>query len=264
MTRSTKVLSLPTRSDKHDHAHHQLVFGLEGDTAFELVGRSREVRIGHGCLVPCATDHIFSGLGDNRIVVMDLPTESHDRLQQEKIDRLFDRASYFQCPPDLQLLLRSLSRELRHNPADTLLQEACSNTLLCALQRQFDQSPTARPQGRLNLELLDDYIDLHIDRRLPVEELAGLFCLASSQFYARFRDQTGMTPNQYVSERRLQAVREALMHAPDPIVQLASRFGFCNQSALTRAFRQRFDLSPAQFRRQRNGYAPEDTAKDSE
>jgi len=261
--RSTKVLSLPSSADQHDHQHHQLVFGLEGDTAFELVGHSREVRIGHGCLVPCATDHIFSGLGDNRILVLDLPTESHDRQQQERIDRLFQRASYFQCPSELQLLLRSLSRELQYNPQDTLLQEACCNTLLCALQRQLEQPLPSRPQGQLNLDILHDYVDLHMDRRLTVEELAGLFCLSSSQFFARFREQTNMTPSQYVHERRLQAVREALIHAPDSIAQLASRFGFCNQSALTRAFSQRFDLSPAQFRRQWSQLSPEDCAKRS-
>jgi len=72
-----------------------------------------------------------------------------------------------------------------------------------------------------------------------------------------------MTPSQYVHERRLQAVREALIHAPDSIAQLASRFGFCNQSALTRAFSQRFDLSPAQFRRQWSQLSPEDCAKRS-
>ncbi len=263
MTRSTKVLSLPPSTDQHDHQHHQLVFGLEGDTAFELVGHSREVRIGHGCLVPCATDHVFSGIGDNRILVLDLPTESDDRLQQERIDRLFQQASYFHCPPELQLLLRSLSREIEYNPLDALLQEACSNTLICALQRQLDQSLPRRIQGKLNLDLLDDYIDTHMERRLPVEELAGLFCLSSSQFFARFREQTGMTPSQYVSERRLQAVRHALLHAPDSIAQLAGRYGFCNQSALTRAFSLRFDLSPAQFRRQRSDLPPENCAKHS-
>ncbi len=261
MTRSTKVLSLPPSADQHDHQHHQLVFGLEGDTAFELVGRSREVRIGHGCLVPCATDHVFSGLGDNRILVVDLPTESDDRLQQERIDRLFQQASYFQCPPELQLLLRSLSREIEHNPADPMLQEACSNTLICALQRQLEQSPPARIQGRLNLDLLDDYIDVNLDRRIPVEEMAGLFYLSSSQFFARFRDQTGMTPAQYVNEQRLKSVRRALLYSPESIIQIAARYGFCNQSALTRAFRQRFDMSPAQFRRQWSELAPEDRAK---
>lgn len=263
MTQTTKVLSLPTAADQHDHQHHQLVFGLEGETAFELVGHSREVRIGHGCLVPCATDHVFSGLGDNRILVLDLPTDSHDRPQQERIDRLFQQASYFHCPPELQLLLRSLSREIQYNPQDALLQEACSNTLICALQRQLEYRMPARIQGQLNMEMLNDYIDMHMERRLSVDELAGLFCLSSSQFFARFRDQTHMTPSQYVSERRLQAVRHALAHAPDSIAQLAGRFGFCNQSALTRAFRRRFDLSPAQFRRQQDVLSPEDRAKDS-
>lgn len=261
MTRSTKVLSLPPAADQHDHHYHQLVFGLEGDTAFELVGHSREVRIGHGCVVHCATDHVFSGLGDNRILVLDLPIQSDDRLQQERIDRLFSQASYFHCPPELQLLLRTLSREIQHNPQDPLLQEACSNTLICALQRQLDSSMPARIQGKFNLELLDDYIDMHIDRRLPVEELAGLFCLSNSQFFARFRSQTGLTPSQYVAERRLQAVRTALLQAPDSIAQLAVRYGFCNQSALTRAFSQRFDLSPAQFRRQGSDLPAEDCAK---
>ncbi|MBA4503344.1 helix-turn-helix domain-containing protein [Marinobacterium marinum] len=261
MTHSTKVLTLPPSADQHDHQHHQLVFGLEGETAFELVGRSREVRIGHGCLVPCATDHVFSGLGDNRILVLDLPTESTDRLQQERINRLFQHPSYFHCPPELQLLLRSLSREIQHNPEDRLLQEACCNTLICALQRQLDHSLPARVRGKLNMELLDDYIDTHMDRRMPVDELAGLFCLSSSQFFARFREQSGLTPSQYVHERRLQAVRDALIHAPDSIAQLASRFGFCNQSALTRAFSQRFDLSPAQFRRQWSQHPSEDCAK---
>ncbi|MBV0932321.1 AraC family transcriptional regulator [Marinobacterium weihaiense] len=262
MTRSTKVLSLPNAADQHDHHFHQLVFGLEGETAFELAGQGREVHIGHGCLVPCATDHVFSGLSDNRILVLDLPTHSHDRLQQERIDRLFQQASYFQCLPDLQLLLRSLGRELQYNPRDSLLQEACSNTLICALQRQLEQTRPTRVQGLLNLDLLDDYIDTHMERRLAVDELAGLFCLGNSQFFARFRDQTGMTPSQYVAERRLQAVRRALAQAPDSIAQIADRFGFCNQSALTRAFRRRFDLSPAQFRRQQGGPAPEDCAKD--
>lgn len=262
MSRRTKVLSLPRQASQHDHQHHQLVFGLEGDTAFELVGHSREVSIGHGCLVPCATDHVFGGLGDNRILVLDLPTESDDRLQQERLDRLFQQPRYFHCPPELQLLLRTLSRELEYNPEDSLLQEACSNTLICALQRQLEQTRPARIQGRLNLQLLDDYIDLHLERRLQVAELAGLFCLSASQFFARFRDQTGLTPAQYVAERRLQAVRQALREAPDSIAQLADRYGFGNQSALTRAFRQRFDLSPAQFRRRYSQLAPEDPAKD--
>lgn len=266
MTRSTQLISLPSSADQHDHSYHQLVFGLEGETAFELVGHSREVSIGHGCLVPCTTEHMFSGLGDNRILVVNLPAYSDDRQQQERFEQLFRAARYFNCPPPLQLLLRTLSREVESSPDDVLLLEACSNTLLCSLQRQLEQLPYPSPQrraaaGRLNLELLDDYLDLHLERRISVAELAGLFCLSSSQFFARFRAETGNTPQEYVSEYRLQRVRCALERGPIPIAQLAARYGFCSQSALTRTFSQRFQVSPARYRRQHGQALPEDLVK---
>ena len=264
MNRSTQLISLPSSADQHDHHFHQLVFGLEGETAFELVGRSKEVSIGHGCLVPCSTEHVFSGLGDNRILVVNLPTQADDRQQQERVDQLFSTARYFSCPPQLQLLLRTLSREVESSPDDALLLEACSNTLLCSLQRQLDHLPLPQPRGtagRLNLELLDDYLTLHMERRISVTELAGLFCLSSSQFFARFKVETGRTPLEYVNEYRLQAVRRALEMTPTPIAQLAGRFGFCSQSALTRAFSQRFQISPARHRRQHGQELPEDLTK---
>jgi AraC-like DNA-binding protein/mannose-6-phosphate isomerase-like protein (cupin superfamily) len=264
MNRSTQLISLPSSADQHDHHYHQLVFGLEGETEFELVGHSREVSIGHGCLVPCSTEHIFSGLGDNRILVVNLPAYSEDRQQQERVEQLFRSARYFNCPPQLQLLLHTLSREVESSPEDSLLLEACSNTLLCSLQRQLEYLPLPQPRGmvgRLNLELLDDYLELHIERRISVAELAGLFCLSSSQFFARFKTETGRTPQEYVSEYRLRAVRSALENSAAPIAQLAGRFGFCSQSALTRAFSQRFQISPAHYRRQHGQALPEDLAK---
>jgi len=115
--------------------------------------------------------------------------------------------------------------------------------------------------GRLNLDLLNDYLELHLERRISVTELAGLFCLSSSQFHSRFKIETGYTPLEYVSEYRLQAVRRALEESPDSIAQLAVRFGFANQSALTRAFSQRFQISPARYRRQRGQARPEDLTK---
>jgi len=264
MNRSTQLISLPSSADQHDHQYHQLVFGLEGETAFELAGQGREVSIGHGCLVPSTTEHIFSGLGSNRILVVNLPVESTDRLQQDRLEQLFRQARYFNCPPQLQLLLRTLSREVESSPNDPLLLEACSNTLICSLQRQLDALPLPQPRGmagRLNLDLLNDYLDLHLERRISVAELAGLFCLSSSQFYARFKAETGRTPQEYINEYRLQAVRRALEESPTPIARLAGHFGFANQSALTRAFSQRFQISPARYRRQCGQAQPEDLTK---
>ncbi|MBV1787419.1 AraC family transcriptional regulator [Marinobacterium sp. D7] len=250
MRKETSVISLPDRADQHDHGYHQLVFGLEGDTEFDLAGYCRPVNFGWGCLLPSATGHAFHGLGDNRIVVVNLPTEGDDRQLQQRIEQLFRRPDYFNCAPQMQLLLNALSREMQQNPSDTLLQDACASTLVCALQRQLEhQRSTPRRLGQLNMELIDTYIDLHIDRRIGVAELAGSACLSESQFFALFRDQTGQTPQQYVMERRLQSVAAALANTDCGISELAARFGFASQSNLTRAFSRRFDTSPLRYRR---------------
>ncbi len=36
MVKTADILTLPDSANTHDHSHHQLVLGLEGDTAFEL------------------------------------------------------------------------------------------------------------------------------------------------------------------------------------------------------------------------------------
>ncbi|WP_432698666.1 helix-turn-helix domain-containing protein [Marinobacterium sp. YM272] len=249
MRKETSVISLPDRADQHDHGYHQMVFGLEGDTEFDLAGYCRPVHFGWGCLMPSATGHAFHGLGENRIVVVNLPTASDDPQLQERVESLFIRADYFTCTPQMQMLVQALSHEMQQNPGDTLLQEACASTLTCALQRQQQhrrQSP--RRFGQINMELLDAYIDAHIQRRINVSELAGHACLSDSQFYNLFRDQTGQTPQRYVMERRLQAVACALTRSDQPISDLASAFGFASQSALTRAFTRRFELPPARYR----------------
>ncbi|MBR9885880.1 MAG: helix-turn-helix transcriptional regulator, partial [Oceanospirillales bacterium] len=128
--------------------------------------------------------------------------------------------------------------------------DACASTLVCALQRQLEhQRSTPRHMGRLNMDLIDAYIAAHMERRITVSELAGNACLSDSQFFALFRDQTGLTPQQYVTERRLHAAATALTHSDMSISELAVRFGFANQSNLTRAFTRRFGTSPARYRR---------------
>lgn len=252
MVKQAEVISLPENAEHHDHNYHQLVFGLDGNTEFNIAGDAQPLTSGKGCLLPCSTDHAFWGMGDNHIVVINLPTLSHDPQQQRRIEQLFRRSQYINCSTDLQILITALSREMRFNPDDRLLQTACSNTVICALQRHMEllnRQPLPRWQGGINMDMIDSYIDLNLERRINVAELAGLVYLSSSQFYERFRLQNGTTPQQYVLKRRLDGVLKALEEGQDALVQIASRFGFSNQSALTRAFTAQFNISPARYRR---------------
>lgn len=253
MVKQAEVISLPESADHHDHHHHQLVFGLEGATAFDISGHTRPVGSGIGCLLPCETDHAFWGVGDNSIIVVNLEPQHSDPLLQPRIDALFDQSRFIHCSSDLQVLIAALSREMKKNPDDGLLQSACSNAIVCALQRHLEQQLSGysrvRTPGKINLDIIDNYIDLHIDRKIRVSELAGLVFLSNSQFFDRFRQQTGLTPQHYILNKRLKGAQDALKNSEAPLIDIAGRFGFTNQSALTRAFTQYLNISPARYRK---------------
>jgi transcriptional regulator GlxA family with amidase domain len=73
--------------------------------------------------------------------------------------------------------------------------------------------------------------------------------LSVSRLHALFREELDTTPRGWLSAMRLARVREDLGSGDVPIAQLAHRYGYCDQSALTRAMREATGLPPAAYRR---------------
>ena len=64
-----------------------------------------------------------------------------------------------------------------------------------------------------------------------------------------FRRHYGCSLATYVRELRLEAARHALAARDEqPIARIATRYGFADQSQLTRAFRERYGTTPARYR----------------
>lgn len=250
MLKAADVLNLPENANTHDHSYHQLVLGLEGQTAFELEGLGQRVSPGTGCLVPSSTSHAFCGLGQNSILVVNL-SQSFDcpREERERIKRLFDQASYFDMNSQLRVLASAVSREIRQFPNDPMLARACSNLLLCTLGNHLQVRAPARKPGLIDLALIDEYIASNMQHKITVAHLAGIACLSSSQFHELFKRQTGQTPHQYLLETRLDSARR-LLEQGYPVAQVTEQCGFANQSAFTHAFRRHFGSTPARYRHQ--------------
>ncbi len=250
MLKTADILTLPDSASTHDHSHHQLVLGLEGNTAFELEGLGQRVGPGNGCLVPASTAHAFCGIGSNSILVLNLTSGVvASRDERERLDRLFDQASYFDMNSHLQVLANAVSREIRQFPDDSMLARSCSNLLLCSLGNHLARKVPARKPGMLDMALIDEFIELNLQRKISVAHLAGVACLSSSQFHDLFKRQTGMTPHQYLLEKRLTCAH-SLLEQGYPVSRVIDHCGFANQSAFTHAFRRRFEITPARFRQQ--------------
>lgn len=68
-----------------------------------------------------------------------------------------------------------------------------------------------------------------------------------------FRKHLGLSPGEYLRRARVQAAMELVEQTSGPLATIALRAGFCDQSALTRAFGRELGTTPAAYRRALDG-----------
>ena len=131
--------------------------------------------------------------------------------------------------------------------ADTLCQQ-----LLIAVDRDILRSRTAQEEKdsyRVDpkIEEILHYIAAHLEEELTVDALAGRFYLSRYYLMHRFKEVTGYTLHQYISQKRLVWAGE-LIRSGMPVMKAAEQAGFSEYSTFLRAFRGTFHMSPREFR----------------
>lgn len=94
-------------------------------------------------------------------------------------------------------------------------------------------------------------IHKHLSEPLPIAKLAGESGLRPSWFRQLFKQVTGMTVHHYITQQRLERVRELLVSTDLPLSQLAEETGFSSQSHLSDRFARTYGETPSEYRRRR-------------
>jgi len=133
------------------------------------------------------------------------------------------------------------------------------DAMLCHLaQWRQDAAPTpagalpdsadVRWLGRLTLAELYARIDARLGSPLPLDELAAATGLSRAAFTRGFRQATGTSVHQAITERRLGVARAQLADPRLTISQIAQDTGWSSQSHFTAAFRAATGCTPARYR----------------
>lgn len=250
--RPAELITLPSYMNCHDHGYTQIVIGLKGQAEFEVCGMGNIVGPGQGCVVTPNTDHAFGGIATHSdILVLNLPLPSdEDPLTLQKINDLAHADVYFQLDNPIQKLIQMLVLEMHANPNDLLLSRACSDTVLALLLRHVSEFDIRRKESRFDLEVIDHYIEQHLSRRISVAQLAGSVYLGESQFHQLFKEQVGITPHQYVLNKRVDMAKSLIERGGLSLGQVAELTGFSNQSSFTHTFSRLQGVSPSLYKKQ--------------
>jgi transcriptional regulator GlxA family with amidase domain len=106
-----------------------------------------------------------------------------------------------------------------------------------------------------------DLVDLRVARALRavqeqperpwrVQELAKLAGASRASFARLFHADIGTSPQRYLRALRLKHAARLLTTSSETLARIAARVGYVSEFALSRAFKRRYGLSLAVYRRQ--------------
>jgi len=161
------------------------------------------------------------------------------------------------CGPQDPLVIsigQALAAELESGqPNGKLYAESLVNTLAVHVLRHYStDSLVADLQfGGLpahKLRRVTEFIDGNLENDLSLAEIALSADLSPYHFSRSFKHTTGITPIQYLMQRRIERAKYMLSESELPIVEVGLGAGFKNQSHFTTLFRKFTTMTPKAYR----------------
>jgi len=253
IVKPAELITLPSVMDCHEHSYTQIVIGLKGQADFEIEGYGNRIGPGRGCIVSSNSDHSFGGvIGSSDILVLNLdssPSLSRGKSVIERMNELSESEMYFCLDTTLQSLIKILVDEMVNHPENELLSQTCNDTLMAVLLNHIKQIEGNKGVSRIDLDAIDRYIFHHISHKISVIQLAGSVYLGESQFHSLFKTQMGITPHQYILNKRVNMAKKYIENGQYTLAQISELTGFSAQSTFTHIFSRLQGMSPSQYKK---------------
>lgn len=154
---------------------------------------------------------------------------------------------------DLMFYFNAMLRELEQKNRNYEL--VCKNLLeilIISLLRlndfQFDVVSSDREINR-SCSLIKRYLDSNYARDITLDELAALAHLNKYYLVHEFTDSYGISPMNYLIEKRIQNSKELLSSTDYSIGEIARLSGFSSQSYFSQSFRRNCGISAGEYRK---------------
>ena len=152
-----------------------------------------------------------------------------------------------------QIGLALLAESEAQEPGGRLYAESLANTLAFHLFRHYnvgEQKAIASVGGLTGrrLRLATEFINDHLSEDVTLADIATVVELSPFHFARAFKRTTGLTPQQYLMQQRVERAKDLLAQEHLPIVEVSAQVGFKNQSHFTTFFRRYTAMTPKVWR----------------
>lgn len=256
----------------HSHEGFEILFLLDGATAYEFAGQ-KPVMLhgGHFLVVPPGLVH--RGMQDMRspstICGLALKTSRPSAWKNttftaadlRRLRKALANAGQKVHPFNLALrwLVRRLMEETGNYPANPQRAEAGAalRSLICAVlvesMRQMLVPPTV---PREFIAAAITYLRDHLSEPVRMDDLVRHVGFSRARMFDMFKAQTGLTPNDYLQRLRVEQAQEQLRQTDRSITDIALAAGFNSGQYFSTVFARYTGVSPTGFRKGAKPKAP--------
>lgn len=241
-------------------ADYVAFFLLAGRAACEIDSQSGELKERGALLLNPGVSATAAGREAEYLSLTLTPSFMIDRALRTRLvgpgASISFHTSFVEEDERLARLARDLADELGEEEAgQEMVISALMEQLVVQLLRHHSNMRRSMELELSRVGLVDrrirravELMHAHLDRDLPLEEIASVAHLSPFHFARLFKKLTGASPHAYLATLRATRAQTLLAETDLSVTEVSSRVGYSSSSHFTKAFRQATGLTPRAFR----------------
>lgn len=256
---------------EHHHDFIEIVFITKGKGTQVISNNEYEVSEGDIFILQGFQNHYFKDAGRAEIInVMYDPLKSQGLVSPD-IKTIDGYSALFILEPqyrnrmhfknmlhlnrvDLaksEYILNSMLNEIaQKEPGYELFLKNKLEEIILFLSRKYSQICIPKAKSLVRIGKAIHFIETNFHNSIYIQQLAELSYMSVRNFQRIFKDATGLSPNDYLLELRIQYASKLLTETDSAIYDVSEQAGITDWFYFSKAFKRKFGVSPLKYRKQ--------------
>lgn len=249
---STSKFEKDWHSTMHSHNYTELFYVLFGQGEFRVEEAVFSVSPSDMVIINSEIEHTERSVYQSPMEYIVLGFEGGDILLQDSNEQRYCAFKCDNVSKEIEFYLREILRELGDRP---MYYSTVANSMLeilyIKLLRHKSVSIQLEPtkKGSRECEYIKRYIDNNFVENITLDLLAEITHLSKFYIAHTFTKEFGISPINYLNQKRIEESRYYLINTSYTIIQIAQLLGFSSGSYFSQRFAKTEKISPREYRK---------------
>ena len=218
----------------HTHDYHELVFYESGSGTGQTGGQNYRFSSGNFLLIPPCTPHDETHQSDGFLICIGFRAET-----------TVPSGLFYDSEGKIKRIVREILSEVTEQNYDYKKMLVIKlNELILTAERIESTAAAVK-----DFAFAAAYLKSNCHEKISLPTVAAQMNLSYDYFRHCFREQIGISPQQYLIRARLSSAERLLSDSRLSCTEIAYRCGFSNSPQFSQLFRREYGISPREFRK---------------